>query len=130
MIERLALVIIEAIADRDEDGNPAPYMSDYEPKTKATEMLLIEGDIMPTAIARAVLTALREPTEAMLSNKALFHGSSNDSDGFEVKPIKDRDHAALLWRHMIDVALNDKVVDLPHLTQPTWPGGFQTKAIG
>ena len=86
MIERVRAAILGAVGDKvllDEGGET-----------------LIDGYVDATAIARAAIEAMREPTEAMTAEGAScidFHDLVSDE--------REIDEIASSWRAMIDTAL-------------------------
>lgn len=59
------------------------------------------------AIARAVLTAIREPSEKMLSQNRLLNGFFIDSDGLVDHEYLDPENVTMIWQDMIDAALEE-----------------------
>lgn len=60
-------------------------------------------------LARAVLTALREPTEGMLNPEpeGVFAGFFQDADGMEDNDYITSYQAGYVWKTMIDAALKE-----------------------
>lgn len=59
------------------------------------------------AMARAVLQAIREPSEAMTPEEGVFAGFSHDSDGVEDNNYITSEEARYAWQAMIDAALEE-----------------------
>lgn len=67
---------------------------------------LIDGEVDLQKVARAVIAAMREPTEAMLraGAEADIPGGRIDESTFRESRI-DTDDAPIIWHAMIDEAL-------------------------
>lgn len=56
-------------------------------------------------VAAAVLTAIREPSEAMIPEDGVFAGFFHDADGVEDNNYITPDEARWAWKAMIDAIL-------------------------
>lgn len=96
MIERVADAIAHEIASELGGSVPGPGWA-------AHEALAIDGEITPFRIARAVLTAMREPTEAMTTAAWDFDKAMTTKHQEPFSALPDE-----YWAAMIDAALEDK----------------------
>lgn len=96
MIERMARALVAAITKQDEEGGSTIWHADYGPQTSATEALVVDGEICPTEIVRALLQEMREPTEAMLN--AAKAAGNDYAFGDQIT----WDEIPVMWRAMID----------------------------
>ncbi len=55
--------------------------------------------------ARAVIEAIREPSEAMMPAQGVFAGFTHDADDLEDNRYVDADEARYTWHSMIDALL-------------------------
>lgn len=89
MVERVAAALsahLEQLAE-----GSAFYADGYEDET-----VIFDGSLNPQALVRRLLTAMREPTEAMLEASLI-----DDGRGGDVCPSL----ALKVWQAMIDAAL-------------------------
>lgn len=99
-LERAARAIVAEIRATGE-GKLEPWYSDFEPETPITEEIAVDGGLIPMDLARAVLTAIREPSEAMSKS-----GGDALDDG---TGAAGSNHAAeACFRAMIDAALAEE----------------------
>ena len=96
MIERVAWVIFREFGDKTRGMNPA-------------------DDYKSMKVAALVLSAMREPTEAMLEGA----GSMEGFDGCELLTGPDKCHIDW-WQAMIEAALNETDPQVTHRSA-AWP---------
>jgi hypothetical protein len=92
MIERVAIALENELR-RQHEGE---YLVRYFPRGPGSDWLTVDGNIYVTPLVRAILAAMREPTEAML-------------DAAEDKECQSPRGTARAMHHaMIDAALTDQ----------------------
>lgn len=104
MIERVALALENELRRQHEEEG----LDRWFPRGPGSEWLMVDGNVYVTPLIRAVIAAMREPTESMLTEKVLFSGFCHDADGMEDNDYHDRDDAKEIWQAMIDAALAEE----------------------
>lgn len=90
------------VAELRSAGDLEPWVEDFEPITPATREVRVDGSIEPIELVRAVLSAIREPSEGMKER-----GAEDIPWDFYSSPAERKAQAQEVWREMIDAALDN-----------------------